>query len=177
MNIPRIIGISGKMHAGKTTVAKYLVEHYGYNRIRFAGPLKNMLYALGLNEREVDGDLKEVPCDKLCGKTPRWAMQSLGTEWGRKLIGDSIWTDAWKRFASDLGGEAHIVVEDYRFPNECELIHERGGKLLRIEGRGGAAGKHESEAHELPADIVIQNDETFDVLYDRLEHALRLFAA
>jgi hypothetical protein len=68
----------------------HLVNHRGFARVRFAGPLKAMMAALGCTNAEIDGDRKEVPCDLLGGKSPRWAMQTLGTEWGRKLIGDDL---------------------------------------------------------------------------------------
>jgi hypothetical protein len=61
-NIAVMTGAAG---AGKTTIAKYLVEHCGYHRIRFAGPLKAMAAAMGLSEDEIDGHLKDTPSSKL----------------------------------------------------------------------------------------------------------------
>lgn len=60
-----IIVLTGRAGAGKTTVANYLVSELGYARVRFAGPLKAMAKALGLNDDEIDGHLKEQPCSKL----------------------------------------------------------------------------------------------------------------
>jgi hypothetical protein len=56
-----IVVLTGSAGAGKTTVAKQLVADHGFKRVRFAGPLKEMMAALGLSEREIDGDLKDKP--------------------------------------------------------------------------------------------------------------------
>ena len=57
---PVIIALTGPAGCGKTTVAKQL-EGHGFVRVRFAGPIKAMLRALGLTEAQVDGDEKETP--------------------------------------------------------------------------------------------------------------------
>jgi dephospho-CoA kinase len=45
----KIVAILGVAGSGKTLVARHLVEAYGFQRTRFAGPLKNMLkVGLGL---------------------------------------------------------------------------------------------------------------------------------
>lgn len=61
----QIAVMTGRAGAGKTTIAKYLVEHAGFERVRFAGPLKAMAKAIGLNDDEIDGGLKDSPCSKL----------------------------------------------------------------------------------------------------------------
>src|SRR6516164_9279263 len=89
-----VVGFAGRMHSGKTTAALELIR-YGFVRVRFAGPLKSMLHALGLTPAELDGDLKEQPCALLGGVTPRHAQQTLGTEWGRACITPEVWVNAW----------------------------------------------------------------------------------
>jgi hypothetical protein len=149
----KLIGLCGLAGCGKSTVAAYLENELGYARVRFAGPLKDMLRALGLSERHIEGDLKEVPCELLGGKTPRQAMQSLGTEWGRDMVADDLWIRAW----ADRLPVGPVVAEDVRFPNEAAAIREKGGLLIRITGRGGIAGGHASEANRLDVDVEIEN--------------------
>jgi len=154
-----IIGFCGLAGAGKTTAALHLVETRGFVRERFAGPLKAALLALGLTEREVDGDLKEAPCAMLAGKTPRQAMQLLGKEWGRDLISPDLWVDAWGRRVDQRA--ADVVVDDVRFVNEAAAIWARGGKvvMLRRHGAGSTSGGgHASEALGFPWDYEIHND-------------------
>jgi predicted kinase len=130
-----VIGLIGAKSSGKSEAARCLVEYHGFERLRFADGLKRMLRALGLTEAQVDGDSKEEPSDLLCGQTPRWAMQSLGTEWGRKLIGDNIWAAVTQhhimtRLCADP--HANIVVDDVRFPNEVIMLQQLGGQVWRV---------------------------------------------
>ena len=60
MSYPRIIGIVGPEGAGKTTVARILEGVHGYKRVPFAGPLKKMIAALGVEPRHLYG----TPADK-----------------------------------------------------------------------------------------------------------------
>lgn len=165
----RLIAFAGRAGSGKSTAARYLVRNYGFERIRFAGPLKDMMRALGLSEEEVDGGLKEQPCELLGGKTPRFAMQTLGTEWGRELIAPDLWTQAWIKQA-----ERHpfVVCDDVRFPNEQKLIRELGGTLIRIDAEvpGAAPVQHASEAMDFPMDRVVVN--RFDDAFFRVLDAV-----
>lgn len=119
-----IIGFVGKAQSGKSTAATQLVNKHGFVRLRFADTLKSMLYAMGLTEREVDGDLKQKECELLGGNTPRYAMQTLGTEWGRRLIGPNIWVDCLARKLEQhiRGGVTKFVVDDVRFLNEAKYL-------------------------------------------------------
>jgi hypothetical protein len=160
-----LIAFTGLAGSGKSTAALHLVEQYGYARVRFADPLKKMMAALGLTPEQYDGALKETPCDLLCGKTPRRAMQSIGTEWGRALIGPDVWTRAWQhsvRQFDQLPFDQHIVVDDCRFPNEVEAVKEMGGVIVYIARPGAGleaeAGAHESERHNLLCNLTLLND-------------------
>jgi hypothetical protein len=64
--MPRcIIGLAGLPGAGKSAAADRLIEKHGFERVKFSGPLKDMVRALGFNDREIEGDLKETPSYKL----------------------------------------------------------------------------------------------------------------
>lgn len=144
--MPRIIALSGLAQAGKSTVASFL-EEIGFIRIRFAGPLKGMLRSLGLTDRHIEGDLKEVPCDLLCGKTPRWVMQRLGTEFGRDMVGEDLWANVWTESvlaALDQGARG-AVAEDCRFVNEAAAVLRLGGQIWHVDRPGLTAGAHISE--------------------------------
>ena len=135
-----VCGVAG---AGKSALARVLERDYGYKVLKFADPMKDMLRVLGLGNRELEGDRKESPCGLLGGRTPRWAMQSLGTEWGRGLMGESFWVDAWRRRVEALAEwpDAKLVVDDCRFPNELEAARSLGFVPVRI-WREGAAKAH-----------------------------------
>jgi len=57
----RTIGFCGPAGAGKSTAAERLMLRWQFQRVRFAGPLKAMMLALGLDPAQVDGDRKEEP--------------------------------------------------------------------------------------------------------------------
>lgn len=156
--LPPVIALTGLAGSGKSTASKYLVEKHGYQLVKFAGPLKDMLRAIGLSEEQIEGELKEEPCEWLQGATPRHAMQTLGTQWGRACIGPSFWIELWVRRVNLIIAEGgRVVVDDCRFPNEAAEVRKFGGVVWQLVGRGGIAGSHESEAGCGAADVEIHN--------------------
>ncbi len=161
-----VIGLIGKMHSGKSEVARHLVYNHGYVLTKFAEVLKAMLRTLGLTEEEIEGALKNEPCMKLMGETPRWAMKSLGTEWGRNLIHEDLWAYFWKQKASDilLTGKK-VVVDDCRFLNESRFIRDfhpstiwkiKKDKLL-YSGDQTWGHQSETEHDQIEVDKTIKN--------------------
>lgn len=173
----KLIGFVGRRRSGKDTAAKALVAQ-GFAPVKFAGALKEMLKAyflyVGVPAHEIDllieGDYKEMICGRLCGQSPRWAMQTLGTEWGRNLIGDSLWVDACLDRCHLLMGRSPVVVTDVRFENEVAGLQGIGGKIIRITRPGTATDAHESERliDTLPADFEIENNSTIDKLHENV---------
>jgi len=156
---PSLLGICGRKGSGKSTAAQVLLDA-GWKRVKFADPLKNMLRVIGLDDRHIEGDLKELPCDLLGGKTPRWAMQSLGTEWGRNCIFPDFWMSLARReIALVLAQGYSVVVDDVRFDNEADMIRELGGSVLLIKRGPDAPIEHESEKGVTP-DFIYENDLT-----------------
>lgn len=164
-----IIGITGRKGSGKDTAANFILHHPDYKdwaRVKFADGLKTMLQSflayLDVNpfiiKRMIEGDLKETPCSLLGGKTPRHAMQTLGTEWGRQMIGDNIWVEATKDRCAQF---ENCIITDVRFENEVEALHEMGGKLIKVNRPGLLETDHHlSEVFitHLEADYQIEND-------------------
>lgn len=148
-DLPQIIALVGNAGAGKSTVAEYLTKVHGYQVVKFAGPLKNMLRAIGLGNDELEGSLKEVPCGLLCGQTPRHAMVTLGTEWARDHIGVGFWVGLWEDTVCrvlDEGGR--VVVDDCRFGNELAMVQKLRGiawHITRPDHAGSSIPTHRSE--------------------------------
>jgi hypothetical protein len=138
-----------------------MCDRYDFSRVRLAEPIKRMARALGLTHDQVDGPLKEVPLDELCGKTPRYVMQTLGTEWGRRTIGEDIWVRvAEKEIRRLMSNGVSVVVDDVRFPDEAAMIKKLGGAMVRIENPFVTQSTaHESERHifNIEVDYVIVN--------------------
>ena len=154
---PSVLGITGRAGSGKTTAADVLVKA-GWKRVKMAGPLKDMLRSIGLTDRHIEGDLKEVPCDLLCGQTPRHAMITLGTEWGRDIIGGNLWVGlARQRIMQAMSEGYNVVVDDVRFNNEADIIRDLGGTVLEIRRDGAIKIDHKSEGG-VRADMFFDNN-------------------
>jgi hypothetical protein len=160
-----IIGFRGAAGAGKSTAAKYLIERYGFTTGKFSHGLKAMLRTFlryrGVDdetiERMIEGDLKEVPSPHLNGATPRWAMQSLGNEWGRDCIHPMLWVDTEMEVTAAV---PDLVFDDIRYPNEADAIRARGGVIVEIErDREDCTdvGEHLSEKQVIKPDVVVKN--------------------
>lgn len=171
-----VIGLTGLMNSGKSTVADYLVTHRDFVRLKFAQGLKEMVRALGLSDDEIEGVLKEIPCDKLNGRTPRYAMQTLGTEWGRTHMGQDFWVNLLVQKAHRLGFGVNIVIDDCRFPNEAVAIQRdlqgRVWKLVRGVQPMGVGHASEKEQAYVNADTVVYNNGTLDELLEKVEMVL-----
>ncbi len=150
-----IIGFTGLAGCGKSTAARHLEQEHNWTRARMADPLKNMLRSLYADmgytgveiERRIEGDLKEKGDALLAGRSPRRLMQTLGTDWARKMIAPNFWVLVAARRLTSMTG--HIVVEDVRFDNEAEMIRKLGGRVIHIvrdDHTGDTDGLHESEA-------------------------------
>ncbi|MGN6552087.1 MAG: deoxynucleotide monophosphate kinase [Pararhizobium sp.] len=134
----RVVGLSGTAGSGKSEASFFMTEALGFTLVKFAGPLKAMLRAyyreVGLTEaeieRRIEGDLKEVPDAHLNGRTPRHAMETLGTEWGRVCMGQDFWINAWGWAVA--GEPGPVVTDDCRFDNEADAIHSLGGEVIRL---------------------------------------------
>lgn len=169
-----VIGLTGLINAGKSTIADYLVLHRGYTRLKFASGLKAMVEALGLDYEEIEGVRKELPCDKLNGRTPRYAMQTLGTEWGRKHMGQDFWVNLLVQKAHRLEFGTNVVIDDVRFPNEAVAIQrDLMGKVWRVV-RHESYGTHASESEQvyIRPDCTLYNYGTVDELLEKVEKTL-----
>lgn len=168
MTQPPIIGICGYKGSGKSTAAEALIE-IGYTRVKFADTLKNMLRCLGLTDEHLEGELKEVDCPLIGGMTPRYAMQTLGTEWGRNLISNRLWVLDWARRTGAVLGP--VVTDDLRFPNEQEAIRHLGGFVLMIDRAHKSTDPHPSEdlSHIIP-DHIFYNTGSIEALQTQAKH-------
>lgn len=131
-----ILGLVGATGAGKSTLGNRLVEHDGYRRVHMGQPIKDMLASLGLSQDELHGTpaIRNAPSDRLSGRSPRYAMQTLGTNWGRQMISPKIWADALDRRLEQLTREGveKIVIDDLRFPEDFAVIVRRKGIIARV---------------------------------------------
>lgn len=164
-----IIGLTGLAGSGKDTVAGHLIERYGFEPISFAAPLYAAVGIItGMSYSELsDRDVKEKPI-KWLGRSPREILQSLGTEWGRKMIHENLWVMvAMHRVAEITEDGGNVVITDVRFDNEAIAIKLAGGDIWKVDRPGvhtcvGDCAEHESEkgVSEALVDHTVLNDKS-----------------
>lgn len=163
-----ILALTGYIGSGKSSVAKFLLPRGDWVRIGFADGLKDMLRAIGLTEAELYGDKKNEPSPILCGRTPRFAMQTLGHEWGRHIIDEDLWVNITKSRINYITGQnLHVVVDDLRYETEGLMLKSLGAHIWRVS-RATVLGdlRHASErsVSKIPADMILHNNATLSEL-------------
>lgn len=188
---PILIGLTGKAGSGKSTLANMLVTQYGFTKLAFADPLKEMLRVLlraygmdeDMAERFINGDLKEAHCPAL-GTSSRYAQQELGTEWGRDRISPNLWVNILVARMDRMRaqGAMRFVIDDVRMENEARMVGDRvslwrTGGLYRMEPLG--EHRRQPPAHRsedgLPSSFIsatIKHDYTLAGLHAVLEETI-----
>lgn len=156
-----IIGLTGYAQSGKDTVAKILVDNYGYERIAFADKIREFLY-------ETAPDYVKFLVDELGwekakqNQAVREMLQNTGVG-ARKVFGEDFWVNQAMREITSL----NVVIADVRFTNEADLVKANGGQIWRVKRLGiGAVNSHVSETQMdgYPVDQIFVNNGTIEDL-------------
>lgn len=185
-----IIGLSGYAQSGKDTLAKFLIEDYGFTRFAFADALRDTVYALnpvvrfearvsydddpGEQMVRVQDIVDTVGWEQAKTSQPeiRRLLQAMGTEAGRKILGESIWVDTVFRQVQERGLDK-VVITDCRFPNEAEAVKAQGGFVVRINRPGvRPVNNHPSEVSldEWGFDYVVPNNDGLEELHSMAKY-------
>ena len=194
------VGITGAARSGKDSLAmlieKTLGKEYDVVSLSLAAPLKRMamclfdevgwpndkgsIVYLGGLEAVRAPDLKENP-DNTIGVSPRRVLQTLGTDWGRTVLGDDVWLTLLKSRALAMeipqsnplrthsDKPLIVLVPDCRFNNEAEAM-DLVYSIRRDE-------KQEVEAHVSEAGVSayliskhVDNNGSWEELQDEAVH-------
>lgn len=172
------IGLHGKAHAGKDTVASILKTEHDFIGMAFATPIKDALIAMLRVDPLTfhDPARKDIEIDWL-GQSPRKLMQTLGTEWGRHLVSEDLWVrHAGRRLKYHAMITGKVVVTDVRYENEAAWVRENGGVVWHVERDTPASVRpHSSEAGiaiQPGVDSLIDNNLSVEHLRGRIHQAL-----
>lgn len=107
----------------------------------------------------------------------RVALQTLGTEWGRRLT-TNIWANAGVNHMLMNEGDRWCL-SDLRFKNEFEAVKAAGGRVIRLM-RGQIQHNHASETELLSIplgdfDMAIHNHGELNKLFIGIDAAVREF--
>jgi len=179
----KLIGLHGPAGCGKDTIAEFLRDTQQFRQIALAAPIRNgisVMFGLPM-EYLTDRKLKDEPIDLLCGHTPRHAMQTLGTEWGRNHICLDVWLKIAQReidYQASLAAANNlflngIVVSDIRFEGEAKWLRDQGGTIWHIRRPNNPRElntDHESEKSIVPLDgePFLINDGDIEQLHDHI---------
>ena len=175
-----LIGLSGRIGAGKGTVADYLAENYGAQGCRFSDILADLLKRL------------HIPAE-------REALQKMGSTL-RSIFGDEVLIHALKKDLEEAESEI-LMVDGVRYPNEIDMLKSFNKSILffveappqirfeRVKKRAEKgedridfdeflkAEKRETERYlsvvEKHADYILDNSDSFEDLYRQVEVALK----
>lgn len=182
-----IIGFSGLKRSGKDTSADYFVGKYSFQKLTFAGPLKEICGILfNFDNEQLYGDKKEV-IDTRWGVSPRTVLQFVGTDLFRDQmskmmpdIKDEFWVKSLEFKCKDLlKKNINIVISDVRFQNEVDMIHKYGGIVIKLERPlFGSYDLHPSEINMnfiKNYDAYIANDGTIDDLHIKIDDVFKKY--
>jgi hypothetical protein len=139
-----LFGLCGLIGAGKDTVADLLVQHYGFQKLSFAGPIKDVVSILfqwprdrleGSTEEDrtwretIDASWSSLLCMEI---TPRKMLQMIGTNMFRQVLSPHFWTSVMESKLNELQCD-RIVITDCRFLEEIELLRKFSGTVIRVE--------------------------------------------
>lgn len=174
-NRPIIIGLTGQAGAGKDTIGEYLAVHRGFAQDSFAAPIRKALAAINLGAEAYDDKDKPIPG---FGVSWRVLARSMGTDWGREMIGQSLWVDLLhRRVQTYLDAGIPLVVTDLRMENEAAYIRATGGQVWRVTRPGFVPRcdqdhPTESGVHGIAADVELVNNGTVEELYEQVDAEL-----
>ncbi len=192
-----IVGISGKSGSGKSTIAKHLVQKYGYTEIAFADALKRevqeklprtlkayiqTVYPVTSHQMGYEKFLHRL---LYVQRDP--VTRALLQEWGTDLRRNEdpmYWIKEYTERVQAQG--LNIVTPDCRFTNEMEAIRQIGWyqpeveptRLWKVERPGHTSAGAEGHLSETEMDSwsdwdqVFVNDSTVLDLYAKVDKAM-----
>ena len=170
----KVVMLSGKQGSGKSTLQRTLASDWTE-----AGGL-----SFELNFSDVIYEMHNYVLQVLDRHLPPRGitkdgalLQLLGTEWGRRTLGDDIWIRCLEERVQQVHGsiafdpkEALVIIGDCRFPNEFDAFPEalRLRLIAREEIRRiRATSWRENSTHQ--SEVALDNYEAdwkFDLIFD-----------
>jgi hypothetical protein len=132
-----IVGVAGKKRHGKDTVADHLAAKYGFVKIAFADPLRQIIgkQLLYLTDEQMEDGPKKEEIDPRWGKSPRRLLQVIGTDMFREVLDNEFWVRRCMYRVAEIWAKdpsARVAISDCRFPNELEAV-KKVGYALKVE--------------------------------------------
>lgn len=190
-----LIGIGGRLGAGKDAVADYLVEKHGWVKLNMSDPLvkaARVLDPLVIVPDDLDdfSDLPDGTIWRFSKLLDAWGyveaktvpevrriLQTLGTEVGRNMIDPNVWVDIADTEIFNLRAAGKdVVITGIRFQEELDMIRENRGDTWWVS-RPSAELAESAHASEMSLafqnfETVLRNEGTLDDLYAEVDRVL-----
>lgn len=189
-----VVGVTGFKRHGKDTVGDHLCDQYGFTKLAFADPLKEICKILfSFDEKQLYGDSKEI-VDSFWGFTPRKTFETIGTEIFRETlpnylpeIGLDIWIKSLEKkmltmYKQNPDKYNKFVITDVRFPNELKFIRKYKGTLYKVQRHEVLEDElklmHDSERFipELKEDVFFYNTGDLEHLYTQIDYYVEMLS-
>ena len=159
-----IIGIAGKAHAGKDTVANLLlslfqVPTYIYH---FADPIKQHLCDLLKVDIRYFNDTKLKESVYKDDLTYRMLMQNTGDSF-KKIFGEEVFVNLANEYYKSINSNSILIIPDVRYEYEAEWIKSNSGIMIYVDNMNSSttmSNSHSSESKTIDCDIIIHNDKS-----------------
>jgi dephospho-CoA kinase len=175
-DIRLVIGIAGRIGAGKTSAARYLSSAYGLQYLRYSEVLAGWLAANSENKIEL--------------QTVGWEVMEKGlqAELNRRLIeqimpGTSAVVDGLRHpldytsLHSRFGPSFHLIFLDVPFETRWEHVKGAGrhGTFEEFVAADAHSVEQQIELLRPHATVTIKNDGSLAELYTKMDSAMELF--
>ncbi len=154
-------GLIGPAGSGKDTVGRILTESYGYVRVSFADPVREVLLGMDppvrmphwlhgepLTETRLLSDLvAAVGWERAKREVNDVRRMLVGHAMAcRRILGEDVWCDLGLRTAAEHNAAGRpVVFTDVRFANEAEGILRMGGSVVEIHRPGVDYGPDDAD--------------------------------
>lgn len=162
LNRPVVVALAARKANGKSTVANYLAERFGAERVMFAAGVKELAGRLlpWRREQMFGTQAEKETVDPRFGLSCREFMQRVGNE-AREVIGPNVWVDAALTTIRS-GGPRLVVIDDLRYVSEARAIaippelSFRGVviKLVRSDLPNDDPHPSEAQVDMIPSDLI-----------------------
>lgn len=141
-----IIGLLGSKNCGKSTVANYLHDFYGFEKLSYAEPIKDVCSIIfGWNRELLEG---VTPESRIWRETvdeywaqklnipdfcPRKAFTLVGSDLFRECIHADIWINC---LINKIKPYTNYVITDCRHIKETQVLIDMDGMIIRITRDG-----------------------------------------
>lgn len=163
----RIIALTGPARSGKDTVAEYLERYYGFQTYAFADPMRAMVHALEDYGVRFPADREQSAVGDVSERQMLQDIGALGRTWG-----PCFWitlADKWLQTQT-----TDVVISDVRMEEEANWIRMKGGEIWHITRPDAPEVRQDvtEQGIENRGELVLNNDGSFDDLYDQVDDAL-----